>query len=374
MSNATHEREQTTVSASDSAAEDGAALQDQTELGRERWKLLHQIDALLDGPMIVLSLVWLGLLILDFTQGLGPILSTVSYAIWGLFVLHFLMGIVLAPSKAQYLRHNWLTALALLLPAFRMLRAVRAFRLLRAARAARSVSLVRLFTTLNRGMRAVNVVIGHRGIGFVILLTTMVTFGGAAGMVQFESPAALGERAEGLDGYGEALWWTAMTMTTMGSDYFPRSLEGRILGWLLALYAFTVFGYITATIASVFLARDAATASVQARSTSETAEARDAVASDGARLNGDRAHLTAELAALRDDVADMRRHVALLTETIVSAKAGAGLAHMDALAACGEIDRTANLTGDSACDNGSPDDTSRTWAPGDTVRPDGGGA
>jgi voltage-gated potassium channel len=44
-----------------------------------------------------------------------------------------------------------------------------------------------------------------------------------------------------------------MTMTTMGADYFPKTGEGRLLGWLLAVYAFAIFGYITATIASYFL-------------------------------------------------------------------------------------------------------------------------
>jgi voltage-gated potassium channel len=267
------------------------------DLGRERWELLRQVNALLDGPMVVLSFVWLALTIIDFTRGLGRTLGAVSYAIWALFVLHFLIGIVIAPSKRVYLRHNWLTALALVLPAFRVLRVVRAFRLLRAARAARSVSLLRLFTTLNRGMRAVNRLIGHRGFGYVLLLTVMVTFGGAAGMAQFESPSALGQPGAGLDGYGEALWWTAMTMTTMGSDYFPHTLEGRVLGWLLALYAFTVFGYITATIASLLLTHGAGA------SGSETA-------------GDDRQPTATELGALRQEVAALRIQVAALAEML----------------------------------------------------------
>ena len=60
----------------------------------------------------------------------------------------------------------------------------------------------------------------------------------------------------GLASYGEAVWWTAMTMTAIGSDYFPKTLEGRLLGWILAVYAFAIFGYITASIASYFVVRD----------------------------------------------------------------------------------------------------------------------
>lgn len=46
-------------------------------------------------------------------------------------------------------------------------------------------------------------------------------------------------------------------MTTMGSVYWPETPEGRILCLLLALYAFAVFGYVTATLASYFIDRDA---------------------------------------------------------------------------------------------------------------------
>jgi voltage-gated potassium channel len=46
-------------------------------------------------------------------------------------------------------------------------------------------------------------------------------------------------------------------MTTMGSDYFPQTPEGRILCFLLALYAFAVFGYVTATLATFFIGQDA---------------------------------------------------------------------------------------------------------------------
>ena len=244
-------------------------MPDRPDLNEERWELLRQLDALLETPMVVLSFAWLVLTVVDLTSGLNRTLEVVSYAIWGLFGLHFLLGVVIAPSRTAYLHRNWLTALALVLPAFRMLRVFRAFRLLRAARAVRSITLVRPITSLNRGMRAVGTAIGRRGVGYVAALTLIATFVGAAGMAQFESPAALREAGHagaadagaGLGSYTETLWWTTMVMTTMGSEYWPRTLEGRILGWLLALYAFAVFGYLTATIASFFIGRDATRAS-----------------------------------------------------------------------------------------------------------------
>ncbi len=72
----------------------------------------------------------------------------------------------------------------------------------------------------------------------------------AAFVIQF------GVEFPGFPDYGSALWWTAMLLTTMGSDYWPRTTEGRLLCLLLAVYAFAVFGYVTAAIAAYFVGKD----------------------------------------------------------------------------------------------------------------------
>ncbi len=48
-----------------------------------------------------------------------------------------------------------------------------------------------------------------------------------------------------------------MMITTIGSEYFPQTAEGRVLCFILALYGFAVFGYVTATLATFFVGRDA---------------------------------------------------------------------------------------------------------------------
>ncbi len=88
---------------------------------------------------------------------------------------------------------------------------------------------------------------------FLPSLCDAVVFVGAAGMFAFENDNADGR---GLD-YPAALWWTAMMVTTIGSDYWPQTVEGRVLCLVLALYAFAVFGYVAATLSSFFIERDA---------------------------------------------------------------------------------------------------------------------
>ena len=226
---------------------------DGRRLERERWRLLLRLERWLETPMVLLGFAWLALLVVELTRGLGPRLERASLWIWAVFVFDFLLRLVLAPRRLAYLRRNWLTVVALFLPALRIVRVVRLVRLFRVARAARGLRLVKVVASLNRGMRALGRSMGRRGLGYVAVLTGLVTLVGAAGMYAFERDVPQG----GITGFGSALWWTAMLMTSMGSEYWPRTAEGRILAFLLAVYAVAVLGYITAALASFFVGRDA---------------------------------------------------------------------------------------------------------------------
>ncbi len=80
-----------------------------------------------------------------------------------------------------------------------------------------------------------------------------------------------------------------MMITTIGSEYFPQTIEGRVLCFILALYGFAVFGYVTATLATFFVGRDA-----------ENAESEIAGAED--------------IKALRDEIALLREEIKQLRE------------------------------------------------------------
>lgn len=227
-------------------------MDQQQALAAERNALLQRVEDWLEVPMLVLAFAWIALLVVELIWGESRLFEVAGTVIWVIFVLDFVLELVLAPDKAAYLKRSWLTGVSLLLPALRVLRAVRVFRLLGLARAGRGLRLLRVVTSLNRGMGALGASLGRRGFGYVVLLTVLVTLAGAAGMYAFENAAA-----GGLSSYGEALWWTAMLMTTMGSQYWPQTTEGRVLCMILALYAFAVFGYVTAALATFFVGRDA---------------------------------------------------------------------------------------------------------------------
>ena len=218
-------------------------------LQKARYQIVRQLTHWLEMPMLVLGFGWLVLLGVELIWGLSPALEVVGTLIWVVFILDFLLKFILAPHKLAFLKSNVITLISLLVPALRLFRLARVFRVVRATRGLR---LVKLVGSLNRGMKALAASFGRRGVGYVLGLTSVVVLVGAAGMYAFEKDLPTGLRT-----YPEALWWTAMLLTSMGSDYWPQTTEGRALCLLLALYGFGVFGYFTATLASFFMGRDA---------------------------------------------------------------------------------------------------------------------
>ena len=204
--------------------------------------------------MLILGLVWLGLLVTELTVGTMQSLEYAALVIWVLFVIEFLLKFVIAPRKLAFLESQWLTVLALLIPALRVFRIFALMRFLRYARVFRGTVLIRVISSISRGVRVIGSTMQQRGVVYVVIVTALVIFGGAAGMLAFERDVPM---KTGLHDYGTALWWTTMLVTTMGTDYWPQTLEGRMLCVLLALYGFTMFGYITANLATFFIGREA---------------------------------------------------------------------------------------------------------------------
>jgi voltage-gated potassium channel len=213
-------------------------------LDRQRWRLLHQLERWLNLPFAALGILWLVLLVVELVRGENPLLERAMLTIWAIFIAEFALRFAIAPRKLTYLRRNVLTIVALFIPALRVFRALQAFKVLRALQAARGVRVLRIVTSLNRGMRTLRRGMAKRGASYVFAFTVLVAFVGAAGMFAFEPE---------LTSYPEALWWTAMLMTTIASELWPQTAEGRVLALLISIYSIGVFGYITAALASFFI-------------------------------------------------------------------------------------------------------------------------
>lgn len=103
--------------------------------------------------MFFLAFVWLWLFITELARGPSSLPQWQQVAmtcIWVAFIVEFLLKLYLAPRRLRYVIQNWITVIALIIPAFRAVRLLRALRILRLSRVVTTTRLVRALTTTKR--------------------------------------------------------------------------------------------------------------------------------------------------------------------------------------------------------------------------------
>ena len=223
------------------------------ELLQRREELQERISRFCDVPLALASIILVLLTIIQLSGELSPQWSgrvaVLGSALWGLFLIEFIVKFTLAPVKWRYLRRDWLDALVVLLPLLRILRVAQ---LLRTARA---LSLVRLLILGGQSSSAAIELLRRRRLGQLALISLLIILLGAALVFVLESDMP----GSTIRTFGDALWWSAALVTTVGSELYPATGSGRFLGFFLMLYAVAVFTYFTAALASVFIGGDART-------------------------------------------------------------------------------------------------------------------
>jgi voltage-gated potassium channel len=212
----------------------------------ERYRLVSEIEAMLDGPATFLAIVFAVLLaaelILDAQDMAIPAaLGWIQLAIWGVFIVHFLLGITISPDRLRYLRRNWLTAVSLVVPF------LRAFRALRAVRVLRATNSLRVAAGFNRLARSLRGVLAWTRAGYAAALAATSALLGSAALLMFEAEAPRSQITD----YGEALWWAAATLTTVGAASEPVTVGGRIVGLVLMFGGLVLLGYVAGVVAAV---------------------------------------------------------------------------------------------------------------------------
>jgi voltage-gated potassium channel len=199
--------------------------------------------------LTALAFVFLALLLIEFTANLSPAesrwVSLAGWIIWAIFTADFVGRFAFADAKLDFLRANWLSALAVLLPAFRV------FRIFETVRAIRSLRLIRAVAGTNRGARALRRIGGFAGVGYVLVLTILVIVLGAGGIAWLER----GQPRATITSFWDGLWWAATTVIQQGSQQAPVTPEGRVLAVLLMIYSLGITGYVAGALATLLIGR-----------------------------------------------------------------------------------------------------------------------
>ncbi len=198
-------------------------------------------------PLLVLAVAALPLLILPAAADLSPRAErgvlVVDWVIWAIFLADYLVRLYLAPDRRRFVRSNKVDLLIVALPFLRPLRIVRSARGLRILRAARAS------TFLGRGIGAFGEIVTRHKLHYAVAATVGAAVSGALLAYAFEESSPGGS----IDSVGDALWWAAATVTTVGfGDAFPTTTGGRAVGLALMIVGISLFGFVAGSLVSYF--------------------------------------------------------------------------------------------------------------------------
>ncbi len=88
----------------------------------DRREFLKEIEAWSEWPLAILAFAWIALLVFDLTGSPSPYIEPATNLIWAIFIIEFLVRIAVATERGRFVRENWLTVIALIVPAFRLIR------------------------------------------------------------------------------------------------------------------------------------------------------------------------------------------------------------------------------------------------------------
>ena len=161
-------------------------------------------------------------------------LNAITLAVWPVFLADYLFRLYLAERRWRFIRRNWVDGLAVALPLLRPLRII---------------GLVRVAQVIDRRLTTS---LQGRVAGYVTATATLVVV--LAGLAVLD--AERGVPGASITGFGDALWWSVTTITTVGyGDFVPVTGQGRLVAGLLMVAGVALLGVVTAAVAAWFVGR-----------------------------------------------------------------------------------------------------------------------
>ena len=205
---------------------------------------LQQWERTLEWPLLGLSVIFLvayAVPIVDpsVSPGVVRLCDLVVQVTWVLFAAEYQTRLVVAQSRARFVRRNLFDLAVFLLPVLRPLRLLRFALLLSVLNRAGTSSL--------RGKVAVCVA----GSASLLVLCAGQAF----------TEAERGQPEATVEDVADGLWWAITTMTTVGyGDRYPVTGTGRLIAVALMVGGVALLGVVTASLASWMVERVAETA------------------------------------------------------------------------------------------------------------------
>jgi voltage-gated potassium channel len=189
-------------------------------------------------PLAIAALLFLGVysvLVLARPQGReAHVLWVVSWIVWGLFIVDYVVRLYLASNRWHWFVRHLLDFAIVALPLVRPLRLLRLLVLIEVLQKA-----------IGNAFRGRIVVYTVSGVLLLIYTSSLAVFDKERFL-----PGAT------INSFGKALWWSITTVTTVGyGDVYPVTNTGRVIAVLLMIGGISLVGVVTAALASWIIER-----------------------------------------------------------------------------------------------------------------------
>ncbi|MGW6423839.1 potassium channel family protein [Nocardia sp. NPDC055053] len=194
---------------------------------RQRWERATNLPLMVLAVLFLLLYAW-RVLDTDASPTLDSGLLWADIGIWAVFAADFAVRLRLSTDRVRFVRRHPLDLLVVLVPPFRPLRLVRAALL--------------LLDTLNRATKPrTRLVTFVATSSLLILLLSSLAF--------FD--AEYGAPESKIKTFGDALWWSAVSVTTVGyGDVYPVTTEGRLVSLVLMTLGIGLISFAIGTMTS----------------------------------------------------------------------------------------------------------------------------
>jgi len=243
------------------------------------------------GILAIFSLVILVLLIfVPLSPSTTDVLNSTENLLCAVFLFDFFRSLFRAQKKWRYFFFGggWLDLLGSLpFSKLAVFRVARLFRIVRAMRALRA----RDFRTILTRRLAESTLLFTLVFGLLLIFII-------SGIVLYAEHAAPNAN---IKTYPEAVWWALVTITTVGyGDYYPVTTLGRTAAVVLMLFGIGIIGVLSSYLATTFISRDQ-------RRRERIQGGKEQDDKENEQNEDDSANRDAELAAIRQELAELRK-------------------------------------------------------------------
>ncbi len=213
----------------------------------------RHIETVMHAIVLFLSVILVIYISVDTIRGI-PFMENRNYMTFQLFVcivfiIDFFFGMLIASRKWRYFRRH-LIFLLLSIPYLNIIQAygitltheqLYFIRIIPLARGALALAIIVGYISRNR--------VSSLFVSYISILLSLVYI---ASLMFFAQEYGVNPS---VTGYWSALWWTCMDVTTIGSNIYPVTVTGKILGVILAGMGMILFPLFTVYVTDILTRR-----------------------------------------------------------------------------------------------------------------------